>query len=496
MSNAPEAVSRRDGRSPFPAIGPLVVLYLLIRVPSLGVLPIFLDEAVHIQWAERLYEEGRVLRPVGAGRLLAVAAYGLALPFEDRLWAARFLATLAGALTLIFTALLARGLFGSRAGTIAGGLYILSPFALTYDRLALSDGFLAASIAGAMFAVHELGETPSSLRPRIGLGAAVLLAIVSKVSAPLFLLTIPFGARILARDRGSARRAAVFAMGLGLLCASPMLGFFAANGGEIAAQHVADPATLAASVLSTTLRDMSGWVVSYFTVPTILAAVLSLILLRDRQALWLAASVTLPLLLFTLVSEPWSARYILPTLPPLLVLIAGGVEKAAARVTPSLSTVVALALTLGVSVQALGFDRYLLLDPAKAPFPPDDRHQLISGWPAGYGVREAASRLRLEASSAPIVVFVDTGGTRTMPTSLAILLAGEPRVILIEGLFGDPAMLQRIRLEARRGRTFALIGPRSPELDFKAAMEGVDVERLEVFARPGGEWAGTLFRVG
>lgn len=496
MPNAPELVSRRGGFSPLGAIGPLVVLYFLIRVPTLGVLPIFLDEAVHLQWAERLFEEGRILRPVGAGRLLAVAAFGLSLPFEDRLWAARFLATLAGGLTLVFTSLLARGLFGARAGVVAGALYILSPFALTYDRLALSDGFLAASIAGAMFAAHRLGASPSNPRARVGLAASVVLAILSKVSALLFLLAIPMGALVPSNDRGRALRAAILAMGVGLLCASPMLWFFAANGGEIASQHIADPTTLAGSAVAATLRDMRGWVVSYFTPPVILAAALSLMLLRDRGAVWLAASVTLPLLLFTLVSEPWSARYILPTLPPLLVLIAGGVEKVAARLAPGLSTVVALALTLGVSVQALAFDRYLLLDPAKAPFPPDDRHQLVSGWPAGYGVREAASRLRLEAASTPIVVFVDTGGTRTMPTSLAILLAGEPGVTLIEGNFGEPGTLERIRNEARRGRTFALIGPRSPDLDFKAVMEGVDVERLEVFARPGGEWAGTLFRVG
>ena len=167
MSNAPLSPSRREGRSPFLAIGLLLLLYFVIRIPSLGVLPIFLDEAVHIQWAERLYGEGRILRPVGAGRLLAVAAYGLSLPFEDRLWVSRLIATLAGATTLVFTLLLSRRLFGERAGVIAGGLYVLSPFALTYDRLALSDGFLAASIAGVMFATHTLVDPHGTSRAGI-----------------------------------------------------------------------------------------------------------------------------------------------------------------------------------------------------------------------------------------------------------------------------------------------------------------------------------------
>ncbi|MEO8500461.1 MAG: hypothetical protein ABI565_06065, partial [Vicinamibacteria bacterium] len=137
MMNAPERPSWREGRSPFWVVGLLLALYLATRILSLNALPIFLDEAVHLQWAERLFSEGRILRPVGSGRLLAVAAYGLALPFEDRLWVARLIATVAGAFSLVFTILLSRRLFSGRAAAISGALYVLSPFALTYDRLAL-----------------------------------------------------------------------------------------------------------------------------------------------------------------------------------------------------------------------------------------------------------------------------------------------------------------------------------------------------------------------
>ena len=84
MSNAPEPPSRREGRSPLRAIGLLLFLYFVTRVFSLNALPIFLDEAVHLQWAERLYSEVRILRPVGSGRLLAVGGRlgSLAGPFD------------------------------------------------------------------------------------------------------------------------------------------------------------------------------------------------------------------------------------------------------------------------------------------------------------------------------------------------------------------------------------------------------------------------------
>lgn len=495
MSNAPDPGSRDEGPSRFAAMGLVLAVYFATRFLSLGSLPIFLDEAVHIQWAERLYEEGRILRPVGSGRLLAVAAYGLALPFEDRLRAARVIAAMAGALTLVFTMLLSRRLFGARAGLVAGVLYVVSPFALVYDRLALSDGFLAAAVTGLMLAVSTLIEEPRRLGPWVGLVAASTLAIVSKVSALLFLPAVPMAALVLAKNRRSSLAVCAPAVAAGLVCASPMLWFFAANNGEIVSQHLADP-DLPGSTLMATLRDISGWLRSYFGIPILVAGAASFAWLRDGRALWLGGSFFLPLLLFALLSEPWSARYILPTLPPLLILVSGGIEAVCARLNTGRAGAAALGLALAVSLHGLVFDVRLFKDPSSAPFPADDRHQLVTGWPAGYGVREAAQRLEIESAAEPAIVFVDTGGTRTLSTSLAVLLARHPRLTLREGDFATSATREAMVAEAGKGTVFAILGPRSPGLDFKSLMEGAPVERVEVYERPGGEWAATLFRVG
>ena len=495
MSNAPDSSYRREGRSPLVAIGLFLVLYFLTRLCSLAALPIFLDEAVHLQWAERLFGEGRILRPVGSGRLLAVAAYGLALPFEDRLWAARLIATLVGALTLVFTMVLAHRLFGSRASAVAGALYLFSPFALVYDRLALSDGFLAAGIAGLMLATWKLADQPETWAPRMMAAALIALAIVSKVSALLFFLTVPVGILALARDRPRALRSAALAGAIGLACASPMLWYFARNSGEIASQHVVDP-TVSGSTIVATLLDMREWVVSYFTVPALLLAIASMAVLRDGRAFWLAGSVVLPFALFALFSQPWSARYVLPTLPPFLLLLSGGIEGLASRLKPSGRGMAAVALTLLAVLPGLPLARDLLTNPEQAPFPGDDRRQFVTGWPAGYGVRELAARLEREARSGELTVYVDAGGTRTVPTGLGVLLAKEPGLRLVEGDFGTESFRAAMAQQVSRGRVFAVFGPRSPGLDFKVEMAGaVEVERLDVYQRPGGEWAATLFRL-
>jgi hypothetical protein len=49
--------------------------------------------------------------------------------------------------------------------------------------------------------------------------------------------------------------------------------------------------------------------------------------------------------------------------------------------------------------------------------------------------------------------------------------------------------------EMKARRVFAVLGPRSTDLDFKSQVPGAAVERVEVYVRPGGEWAATLFRL-
>jgi 4-amino-4-deoxy-L-arabinose transferase-like glycosyltransferase len=470
-----------------------VCLYFLTRLSSLGALPVFLDESVHIQWAERLYGEGRVLKPVSSGRLLAVAAYGAALPFDDRVRASRAIAACAGALTLCFTMLLSQRLFGGHAAPIAGGLYLLSPFALTYDRLALSDGFLAACLTGALWSFHALLQGGPSKLLRVTTAALIALAVVSKVSALLFLSFLPLAVwSMVPTPRGKVWRDLAVVLAAGLALASPMLWVFITNGREVEAQHLVDPTT--SSVLSTTLNDMGQWLTAYFTPPFLLMAVFSVALLRNGRALFLALTAALPFAFFAAFSQPWSARYVLPTLAPVIILVAGGISTLTLRLQGSRAAAAAAAITLLTCARALPFSIALLVDPAGAPFPADDRQQLVSGWPSGYGIEAAADRLAEEASKEDVTVFVDTQGTRTLPTSLAVLVGRRPSIHLVEA---DVALPQtRIAMiEGRaKGRVLVLLGPRVPDIDFRAGMQG-DAERLAIFDRPGGEWAVTLFEI-
>ena len=60
-------------------------------------------------------------------------------------------------------------------------------------------------------------------------------------------------------------------------------------------------------------------------------------------------------------------------------------------------------------IPSIIFDYYILTDPPRAPYHYNERDQFISGWPAGYGVREAFIKLNSLDKKAKILVEGDNG---------------------------------------------------------------------------------------
>src|SRR6185295_2405973 len=129
-------------------LGLLLAAYLVSRLYALSALPVFVDEAMHIRWARETLQ-GHLLAGSFDGRWLPikVMAAFVALPLPPLL-AARLAAVLAGAGTLVACVLVGRRLYSPRVGSIAGLLYLVAPFALLHNRMALADTF-AATFAGA-----------------------------------------------------------------------------------------------------------------------------------------------------------------------------------------------------------------------------------------------------------------------------------------------------------------------------------------------------------
>src|SRR3989344_1275647 len=131
-----------------------VVLYWVSRLTDLTQLPIFTDEAIYVRWAQ-IAEQDSAWRFISLtdGKqpmLIWVGIIALKI-FSDPLFAVRFVSVVSGFFGMIGLGLLGRELFKSTTiGILSSFLYLISPFTLMYDRMALMDSIIT------MFSVWSL----------------------------------------------------------------------------------------------------------------------------------------------------------------------------------------------------------------------------------------------------------------------------------------------------------------------------------------------------
>ena len=121
--------------------------YFTTRLMNLVIIPVFADEAIYIRWAQ-------VMRAVASLRFLPLSDgkqpffMWLIIPFlkifSDPLQAGRLVSVFAGLGTMVGIFVLSYLLFKNKhLSFFSALLYVISPFAFFFDRLALADGLLS-----------------------------------------------------------------------------------------------------------------------------------------------------------------------------------------------------------------------------------------------------------------------------------------------------------------------------------------------------------------
>ena len=162
--SAPDDVS-----APWLFVGAAVVGgYLSSRMLFLERLPVFVDEAVHIQWAKSaMGSETELIVQVGKWLPIQWMTLFVHLPLPP-LASARLASVSMGLATLAACVMIGRELFSLRVGILAAAVYAMVPFALLYDRLALADVYVSAFAAWATFVAI-------AMRRQFGLGWSLAL---------------------------------------------------------------------------------------------------------------------------------------------------------------------------------------------------------------------------------------------------------------------------------------------------------------------------------
>ncbi len=334
----------------------LAFLYLSSRLVALSALPMFLDERIHLRWAYWIAQGRRLRLPFISGRGLSVYLLAAVVPrLEDPLLAGRALTVAVGLATLFACHRLAlRATGDTRVADLAALFYIACPFTLVYDRMVLTDAFLAAATALVLLLAMRVAEAP---RPRDGLalGLALGLGVLAKTTG-LLLFAVPVLALVLVapvRRRALVPVAVSYAVAA-LLTAYPLWLFFRKTEELAGALGVRQNEASFTGNAAANLRLAFEWLWTYWTPPLALLALLR----------------------------------------PMATMLAA----------------VALAAVLW---PALRFDLWLWTDPARAPFPALDRFQYVTGWPSGYGARDTIAFLRDERARHPGLLLVTPGPSTT-----------------------------------------------------------------------------------
>jgi 4-amino-4-deoxy-L-arabinose transferase-like glycosyltransferase len=456
---------------------PLLALHLLTRLRGLELLPIFLDETLHVRWALLIAQGEKSWDATWKwGRALTIWLGALVSPWaSDLLYANRLLSVALGAVTLFATVEIARRFFGERQALFAGLFYVLCPFTLFHDRMALTEAGLAAFTAlTLLFSIRlaESGRRRFAVLAGLCFTLAVLVKALGVLAVPIPLVSV----LVLGPVRGR-----LTALALAYVVGLPVAGWaFRSFAATDNAQHMAELFTGGGAAFTTRLAaglaEGASWLWTWCTPPLVVLGLVGAALAvarRDRKGLLLALLALYPLVAFASVLSWRMPRYLLPAAVPLLVLAAGALDWLVTRLvawTPAATreharpwlTAAAAVLVL---LPALRFDRALWTDPARAAFPDADRFQYVLGWPSGYGVRDTERLVREELARHPngITVVVHANrhqNLRVTPLMLGLAFAREPRVRLEDWNFADASLVPALARWAAAGPTL-LVVPRA-----------------------------------
>lgn len=418
------------------------VLYFILRYPNLTLQPIFADEAIYIRWAQVMRAEPTLrFLPLSDGKtpLFMWMMIPLFKFMHDPLLAGRFLSVITGFFTLLGVFFLSKKVFNIRTAFWASLLYVITPYTVFFDRMALVDSMLSAFTVWVVFLAIWLS---TSLRLDIAMILGYFLggAILTKTSGfiNLFILPISF---LAFKNKGGSHTllklvilwgvAIVIAMAIyNMLRLGPNFHMLSSRNTD----YVFSPLELVGRPLDPFLphfHDIADWFPKLFTWPILFCVVIGILYVLFgfwRQPLagsYLLAVIVLlwaliPLILNMAFLRTFTARYLLSSIPPLLCLGGFGVTKLLPRLAYIRRFPVILMLAVVLPLP-LYFNYFLLTSPDRAPLPQEERRGYLEDWTAGYGFPEIAKYL-IEKSKDNKVVVGTEGFFGTLPDGLYIYL--------------------------------------------------------------------------
>lgn len=404
----------------------LVTVYLLTRLWNLTKLPLFTDESIYIFWGKFMatdYSNWFISVTDGKPPLLIWMMFPLfhVLPQDAYLIVGRLPSVMAGFASVVGMYFLAKLLFKNVwSGIIAAALYMVTPFFLFHDRLAIYDALLTSTLIWTTYFAIRTAYT-LKLRDAILWGISLGFAFLSKATALTFLGLLPVIICILLFKKDllkSWKKLAMFTviasvLGYGINSIQRLSNAYYLTERKTAEFQIPLNELLADPLQKTfsNLNAVFGWIIPYVTIPLFVlgvAAFIYLFIKKWRIGLALLILWIIPVIFLATVGRIIFPRYFVFTIPYFLLPISFLIPELMKYKKFKYKWFVLAAFFL-ILIPALKFDHKLLTDPVNAPFPTTDKYQYIYDHPSGYGLDQVFEYIDGQLDSGKSVTVVTQG---------------------------------------------------------------------------------------
>lgn len=421
----------------------LVVAFLVLVTANLTRLPIFVDEAIYLRWAQIAWHDAswRFISLTDGKQPLYT---WFVIPFlkfiDDPLYAGRLASGVSGLISVLGMGYLGYLLGNKKTSLIAMIITALSPYLFFYYRFGVMESTL---VAGSLWVCNFSILLARSRRLDVAmlLGMITGATILVKSSGMFFLLLIP-AAYLLDFERKKLFTKSTFNY-LGLVLVSwaiagvmynvqrlspwmHMIGqknaFFIVPYNEIFNETIR---------LTNNFLDVWRWQIGYTTIPLLILAATGLYLMIRtdvRKALFLLAWLLAPMLGTVLLARLFAPRYVIFVTPFILYF-------AIYALSQIKSLKLTIFTTLAFLILPLSLIGKLIIDPINYPYVSVDEGY-VNGWSAGNGVKQIAdwALSHIRQTGKPLTIFTE-GTFGILPHGLELYLDGRAEGLTITGLY-------------------------------------------------------------
>lgn len=396
----------------------ILALFLATRLINLDQFPIFSDEGIYIHWAKTAWHDAswRFISLTDGKQPLQT--WGT-IPFlklfpDNALLAGRLFAVSMGLFGLVGIFILLFYVFGKKAAHIGSLIFVLNPYFLFYDRLALVDSGVNAFFIWILLFSIILART-LRLDMAIMMGLIAGFGLLAKSSVQIFVGLCAFAPILFAQQskKQFSRKIlnyfflyAIVAFLAVLIYnvqrLSPFLHYVAQKNTTFVMtfdEFLKNPF----EVFSRNIRlvpEYVGWEAGLFFSIMSLVGIFLLWKKNLQLALYLTLWIIIPYAMISFFSKVVFGRYLI-FFGSLLVIFA-------TYFVISQTKKNMIAILMALYIVSIAFADYAIIaDYKNISLPPIDRGQYIEGWPAGWGAREIMDYARQKSSEKPVIILAE-----------------------------------------------------------------------------------------